>query len=102
MDRRRDLQRRLETVVPHVYYEPSSNVKMEYPAIIYSLSRVETQQADNAHYQLHDRYMVTYITFVPWTPGKIHDFLESFGRYISYDRSYVVDNLHHYVFNLYY
>ena len=35
MDRRLELQNLLETITPHVYYQPPATVKMEFPCIVY-------------------------------------------------------------------
>ena len=52
MGTRMDLQVLLETLLgsTNVYYQPPETLKMNYPAIIYSKSRIDTKKADDSTY----------------------------------------------------
>lgn len=72
---------------------------MAYPCIIYINDNAKSQFADNLPYSRAKRYQVMHITRDPDTPtpddiGKLP--LCTFNRY------YIADNLHHYVFDLYF
>ena len=72
---------------------------MRYPAIIYSLSDIETTKADNSTYLTRRKYDITVISKLPDNPV-IQKLMEL--PYCSYDRSYKADNLNHDVLTLYY
>lgn len=73
---------------------------MEYPAIVYHRSRIETAKADNSIFHMRDKYTVTVITDDPDSdlPEKV---LKHFSR-ASYDRNYQSDNLYHDVLTILY
>lgn len=82
----------------NVYFQPPASVKMEYPAIVYKRSDLDTRFADNAPYNDTWQYEVTYIsrdpdTGVPLTLGRL-----PMSALVS---MFVADNLNHYVFTLY-
>ena len=99
--RRLILQNELEELMGnrHVYYDPPENLKMEYPAIIYSKSKIDSRHANDKIYKKMTRYELIVISRKPDSP-MIDDLLEL--PYCSYDRHYVSDNLHHDVLTLYY
>lgn len=62
MARRLELSALLHTLgAKAVYFQPSSDVKMEYPCIVYGRDFRSTQHADNAPYRSDLRYQVTVI-----------------------------------------
>lgn len=83
----------------HVYYQPPESLKLEYPAIVYSKSKIETTKANNSTYLKRLRYDITVIDKRPDNPV-IDKLMEL--PYCSYDRSYKSDNLNHDVLTLYY
>ena len=101
MATRLELQAKLEELLGmnHVYYNPPETLKLEYPAIVYSKSRIETRKANNSTYSKNTRYDITVIDRRPDNPviNKLLDL-----PYCSYDRSYRSDNLNHDVLSLYY
>lgn len=101
MGSRLGLQNKLEQLLgtKHVYYQPPESLKMEYPAIIYSKSRIETKKADNSTYLKNIRYNITVIDKRPDNP--VIDKLMTLP-YCSYDRQYKSDGLNHDVLTLYY
>ena len=83
----------------NVYYQPPENVKITYPCIEYDLSKYDFNFADNMKYRGYKQYIVTLMTKEP-DPAFVDKFLNL--PYSSFDRYFVSDNLHHYVFTIYY
>ena len=83
----------------HVYFQPPSNIKMTYPAIVYELDGMNETYADNAKYLYKKLYTITVIDKNPDSliPDKIVGM-----RLSKFDRQYVSDNLYHTVFTVYY
>ncbi len=100
MGNRLALHQELVRFAANVYYQPPATVRMKYPCIVYDLASIDSTYADNRTYQNTQKYSVTYISEGP-ADDLVLQFLEAF-RYIRFDRHYTADNLHHYVFNLYY
>lgn len=101
MNRQPKLQIKLEKLLGcrHVYYQPPESLKMEYPAIRYSKTIIDSKYADNIKYANYDRYEIIVIDKRPDNDviQKILDLPLS-----SFDRHYVSDNLNHDVITLYY
>lgn len=83
----------------NVYFQPPSNLTMQYPCIVYSRSDIQTTKADNIIYLGKTRYSVILIGKNPDS-----DVLQKLIRipYSSYSRYYASDNLHHDAFDIYY
>lgn len=101
MGNRTDLQQLLEKLLgsDQVYYQRPETLKMSYPAIRYSKSRISTTKANDKNYQTHTSYEIIVIDRRPDHPV-IQKLLDL--PYCSYDRNYVADNLYHDVLTLYY
>lgn len=101
MDRRLELQAKLEELLgyKHVYYQPPENLKMEYPAIRYSRSKIVSTHADNTKYHNYNCYDLVMIGHKP-DNEVVAKILEL--PYTYYDRHYVYDNLHHDIIRIYY
>lgn len=99
MDRRLDLSNILHEVVDNVYFEPPTSVIMKYPCIRYSRSHIDTTFADNIPYLRHNRWelILIYEDADSNLPDVVLDRLAA-----THDRHYVVDNLHHDVFTIYF
>lgn len=102
MGLRTDLHEELCTLLGsrNVYYEPPESLKLKYPCIIYEVNDINQIRANNRHYLDIKRYSITYVT-----NKNIIDITEKFFETFptcSFDRSYVSDNLWHYVFTLSY
>ena len=102
MDSRIELQEQLEAVLGsrNVYFQPPESKKLSYPCIVYNLAIIETLKADNKNYLLNNRYTVTIIHTDPDNEIKT-DIMNVFDK-ISMDRVYTVNNLYHYVYDLYF
>lgn len=83
----------------NVYFQPPESTKMQYPAIVYSLSRIERTNADNNVYQMHKAYDVTLIH--PDPDNTIKEELASLPM-CRFDRHFKADNLNHYTYTIYY
>jgi hypothetical protein len=83
----------------NVYFQPPANVKMVYPCIVYAQDNAKTEFAGNSPYSRVKRYQVTVIDRDPDTliPDDIAQLPLS-----NLNRIFTADNLHHYVFNLYF
>lgn len=101
MASRLELQAKLEELLGsnQVFYQPPASLQMSYPAIVYSLSDIETMKANNSTYLTRRKYDITVISKLPDNPV-IQKLMEL--PYCSYDRLYKADNLNHDVLTLYY
>lgn len=101
MGQRLDLQALLEEILgsKNVYFQPPENVKLNYPCIIYSRERITIEHADNIPYLKNKRYQVIVIYRDP--DSDIPDKISEIPTCI-FDRHYVLDNLYHDAFNLYF
>lgn len=101
MDQQPLLQETLEMILgsEHVYFQPPSNVQMEYPAIVYSIDFASSQFADNNPYRRMWRYQVTYIDRKPLS--EVPDKIATLPMCL-FKRFFAAENLNHYVFDLYF
>lgn len=96
-----ELQAYLEKILgsENVYYQPPSNVKMEYPAIKYDLNDVYKSYAGDKVYRFRRQYQLIIIDRAPDHPV-IDKLLQIPG--CEFGRTYKADNLYHCVLTLYY
>ena len=82
----------------NIYYQPPENIKIEYPALIYTKDNINIKYANNRSYIMKDRYMITIIDKRPDNQAikKILN-LEN----ASYNRHYVSNGLNHDVLTIY-
>ena len=101
MSRRTDLQTLLENILgsKNVYFQPPSSVSMKYPAIVYSLNRIDKKSANDSSYIQSHSYAVTLIDKNP--DSEFIDKLSSLSL-CRFDRHYKANNLNHYVYTLYF
>lgn len=92
------LELEFRAITPNVYFQPTTNILMQYPAIRYSLDRIQNRHADNCQYHQHWRYKVIYITKNPDDPN-----IEALAKlpYCIFQSMYVVENLYHYTYYIY-
>lgn len=100
--KRNELQDKLEAFLgsSNVYFQKPTSGQMKYPCIIYSLSKIDLNKADNKIYKADSRYTVILVHKNP--DNDLKDTILNAFDYISMDRFYVSDNLNHYVYTLYY
>lgn len=98
---REELQKLLEEILGsrNVYYQPPPTIQMHYPAIVYNRSDMYPTRADNGKYLKHISYNVTVIDRDP--DSVIVDRLFEL-EHCRFSRHYVVDNLNHDIFTLYF
>lgn len=98
---RTSLQTCLESLLgaKHVYFQPPESIKLEYPAIVYSLEGISINKADDSSYKSMKRYNLIYISKAP-DESLCDKFLAM--PYCSFDRRYVADNLYHDSYTLYF
>ena len=107
MSNRAELSRTLHQICANVYFQPTTNVNIKYPCIIYSLTNVNTNYADNIAYKNMREYTVQYISTNPdpidsdTSEGIIEKILGSFS-YIKHTNRFTSDNLYHDNFVLHY
>lgn len=82
-----------------VYFQPPSSIKLIYPCIIYKLDNVSITYADSIKYKNKKRYSVTVIDSNP--DSEIPNTILGLD-YCTFNRYFVSENLHHYVYILYY
>lgn len=97
-ENRLKLQKLLEQITKNVYFQPPPNIEMKYPAIIYKLDGLKTDNADNIKYIKNYNYLITLVDYYPNSNmfDKINNL--SFVRFV---RGYSSNNLFHYVFTIY-
>lgn len=98
-ERRLALHKRLCEILGsnQVYYQAPVNVKMQYPAIVYELSYLLSEHADNAKYLQRVKYKVTFITKEA-NPKTLETLNNEFGFIFS--TYYKADGLNHFTFNI--
>ena len=84
-----------------VYFQPPSNLTMQYPCIVYAHDNAKTEFAGNHPYSRAKRYQVTIIDRNADSGMSISDDVAQLPL-SNLNRIFTADNLHHYVFNLYY
>lgn len=101
MNRREEFQEKLSAIpgVRKAYYNPPTNIRMEYPCIRYSRANEQVRFACNGRFVTRDRYTLTLIDRNPESP--ILRALEEIPYY-SFDRMYSADGLYHFVCTIYY
>ena len=84
----------------NVYFQPPESVKLNYDCIVYKVKSRETVKADDLNYLKPTTYEVKIIYRDPDStiPSRI---LDSF-RYCYHNNTFVVDNLYHDIFTIYY
>lgn len=82
----------------YVYYNPPTNIRMNYPAIRYNLSSISSQYANDRKYSNKKRYDLVVICEES-DPEVVDALLEL--EYCSFNTHYKSDNLNHYSLTLY-
>lgn len=96
---RLELQAILRGITEHVYFQPPSNVTMEYPCIVYERDTADTKFADDEPYRYTKRYAVTVIDRDPDSP--IPDKVAALPM-CTFNRAFQANDLNHDVFNLFF
>lgn len=83
----------------HVYFQPPSGTKLEYPCITYKLTNMPPIYANNLPYHWDHVYQLTVIDRDP--ESVIREKIAELPT-CKFERSFVSNNLNHYIFNVYY
>lgn len=96
---RLELQEILEGITPHVYFQPPTNIQMQFPCIIYERDGSRLAHAGNKLYRHVKRYQVTVIDRNPDSdlPDNVIEL-----PLCEFNRFFTADNLNHYVFTLFF
>ena len=84
----------------NVYFQPPKSKLMKYPCIVYSKTGPDTHNANNKLYLKTNAYDGMVIDYDP--DSEIVDNRRGHFPKCSLSDCYVVENLHHYPFKLYY
>lgn len=96
---RLSLHEKLVKILPNVYYQPSANVSLKYPCIVYEHVENDSMIADDNIYVRNRMYQVTVIETAP--ESSVEDKILIGIPYASFSNKFVTDNLYHSVFNVY-
>ena len=99
MGQRLTLHQILETIAPKVYFQPPTNVRLEYPCIVYHRDFADTKFADDEPYNHTKRYMIIVIDRDP--DSEIPDKVAALPMSL-FNRFYIADDLNHDVYNVYF
>lgn len=96
----RDLLHLLRKAVDHdrVYFQPPENLKLGYPAIVFHLTKIKVDHADDVPYKGAREYMITLVSKDP-EPGALEEILKI--PYTTLDSTYISDGMNHFVFTSY-
>lgn len=83
----------------NVYFQPPESIRMNYPAIVYSRSRIDNTFADNIVYKQKVSYEITVIDEDPDSEIVKKVSLIPMCRF---DRHFTSNNLNHDTFTIYY
>lgn len=83
----------------HVYFQPPEKDQMRYPCILYDTERINIYHADDRPYYKMRSYRITIIDKNP--DSELPRMIEEFPT-VRYETHYTSDNLHHFVYKLYY
>lgn len=96
---RLQLQSLLEEISDNVYFQPPTNISIQYPCIVYELDSSKIRHAGNKLYIYTKRYQVTVIDQNPDSelPDKVIEL-----PLCEFNNAFTADNLNHYVFTLFF
>lgn len=82
------------------WFQPPSDVFLEYPVCVFEFSRHVIRHADNRTYLIGKQYTITIMDADPEStlPDKL---VENFPT-VRFDRSFAVEGINHYVYTLYF
>jgi len=86
-------------MVDDVYFQPPSNIKMQFPCILYVMDDSHSEFADNRPYLQAKRYQVTVVDRNPDSP--LPDLVEDLPL-CRFERRFATDELNHWVYNVFF
>lgn len=100
MRTRLELHNELLQFVSKAYYQPPSDIRMQYPCVIYAKLTPHTEQANNRLYKKFNFYQL--IVVEPDPDSELADRIVDHFQYASINNRAVVDRLHQTTINLYF
>jgi hypothetical protein len=100
MGNRLDLHSELLVLCPNAYFQPPSNITMNYPCIVYDKTNKTRLYGSNVIHVMQQEYRITVIDKNP--DSDIANQIEKNLQYCVIDQYYTIDNLNHTVLSLYY
>jgi hypothetical protein len=100
MGSRLDLHNELLQFCSTVYFQPPSNIQMEYPCIVYTKTGKNRHFADDVIYLSQQGYKITVISGDP--DNEIADNIENHFQNCVVNQYYIYDSLNHASLSLYY
>lgn len=99
--RRQEFQAKLENILGsrNVYFQPPSNIRMKYPAIVYTRISLDPIRADDGIHKMSTEYEVVLIDSSPNSPV-IYQLAQL--PHSRHSRHFEEDNLNHDSFYIYY
>lgn len=101
MLKRVDIQEKFKFLLGsnNVYYQPPANLKMKYPAIVYSLDGLDVKHFDNKRLINKNCFSVTHI-YRNESENLVETMLKNF-EYISFDNRSIVDGIYNDHYTIY-
>jgi hypothetical protein len=101
MLKRVDIQEKFKFLLGsnNVYYQPPANLKMKYPAIVYSLDGLDVKRFDNTRLINKNCFSVTHI-YRNESENLVETMLKNF-EYISFDNRSIVDGIYNDHYTIY-
>lgn len=99
---RSELQSKLESLpgLTKAYFQPPESVKLKYDCIVYEPQRPMDVHADDKKYLHHKCYRLTLISRDP--DCELADTILNEFQYITLESFYHTENLHHWVYSLFF
>ena len=98
-EKRIELHNILVGLCDHVYYQAPSNMKREYPAIMYKRKTLPSIDANNNKYAVFNEYELTVVDYVP--DSELVESVSLLPR-CRHDRHYTDNNLNYDIFTIIY
>lgn len=89
----------LNAITPNVYFQPPTGTQMSFPCITYKRAQADARFANDAPYLLTRKYNITVIDRNPDSSLVEKVMRLPMCRHVSF---FVVDNLNHDVFDIYF
>lgn len=97
---RLELHRKLEEFYKNVYFQPPSNIKLEYPCIVYNADGYDTRYGGNGVYIERKKYYITVMELEP--EGLVPKSIRDSFLYCTIETQFTMNNLYHTRLSLYY
>ena len=84
----------------NVYFQPSTNIKLSYPCIVYELKKFDDRFANDSRYHINKVYQITHV--YQRYQNNLQDKLRDSFDFIEFNSSSKIDGLYQDVYTLYY